>query len=295
MPRKKPKKDWSAINNRIKNRNKKFKADERIFVPTLNDKNQAKVIMRFLDSPDTELPYARQYTHFFKDFGGWFIETCPTTHEDKSCPVCDDLYKQNYYETDNDLYYDRKKNLYYYMNALIIENKNKPEDEGKVFLFKFGKKIMDKIDDAIDDDKFIWDEDEGVNFVFSMKKNGKMTSYDASYFSDTQTSLDEYGDVDKILKQCHNLAEFEEKAVVKSYDELKEKYERVINSSVDTDSDKPARKKRKMSEEFEEDEEILDDDIDTQDDGDIGDGNMYDEDDDDDDSFFDDLEDDDDE
>jgi len=289
MPIKKPKKDWSSINSRIKNRKKKFKADERIFVPTFNDKNQAKVIMRFLDSKDTELPYVEQSSHFFNDVGGWFIDNCPSTIG-KSCPVCDDLYKQNYYETDNDLYYDRKKNTYFYMNALIIEDKNNPDNEGKVFIFKFGKKIMEKVDDAIDDDKFIWDEDAGVNFTFSAKKKGKMSNYDASYFSDTPTSLDEYGDPEKILALRHDLGGFVDESEFKSYDDLKVKYEKVIGES--TSSETKPKRSRKIQEDDVEHEEVVDDDDDIS--TDIGDENMYD-DDDDDDSFFDDLEDDDDE
>lgn len=287
MPIKKPKKDWSKINSRIKNRKKKFKTDDRIFVPTFNDKNQAKVTMRFLDSRDTELPYVEQSAHFFNDVGGWFIDNCPSTIG-KSCPVCDDLYKKNYYETDNDLYYDRKKNTYFYMNVLIIEDKNCPENEGKVFIFKFGKKIMEKVDDAIDDEKFIWDEDAGVNFNYSAKKQGKMNTYDASYFSDTPTSIDEYGDTEKILELRHSLGGFVDEAEFKDYAELQTKYDKVIGET--TTSSKPKRT-RKIQEDDVEDEEIIEDDTST----DIGDENMYDESDDDDDSFFDDLEDDDDE
>ena len=292
MPIKKPKKDWSSINSRIKNRKKKFKADERIFVPTFNDKNQAKVIMRFLDSKDTELPYVEQAGHFFNDVGGWFIDNCPTTIHGTGkgiCPVCDDLYANNYYETDYDLYSDRSKNTYFYMNALIIEDKNCPDNEGKVFIFKFGKKLMEKVDDAIEDDKFIWDEDAGVNFTFSAKKKGKMSNYDASYFSDSTTSIDEYGDVDKILDLRHDLAGFVDESEFKSFDELKTKYDKVVGETTGGETSKPKRS-RKIQEDDIEDEEIVDDD-DT--DTDIGDENMYDETDDDDDSFFDDLEDDD--
>lgn len=288
MPIKKPKKDWASINKRIKNRKKKFKADERIFVPTFNDKHQAKVIMRFLDSKDTDLPYVEQSVHFFNDIGGWFINNCPSTI-DGNCPVCEDIYKKNYYETDNDLYYDRKKKTYFYMNALIIEDKNNPDNEGKVFIFKFGKKIMEKIDDAIDDEKYIWDEDAGVNFTFSAKKKGKMSNYDASYFSDTPTSLDEYGDPDEILAKLHELKGFVDPNEFKSYDELKERYEKVIGETT-SESSKKSKRSRKIQDDVVEEEDIIEDEDDMDDD--IGDETMFD-DEDDDDSFFDDLEDDD--
>jgi len=282
MPVKKPKKDWSIINDRIKNRNKKYKADERIFVPTFNDKNVAKVVMRFLDSPDTDLPYATQHNHFFNDIGGWMITNCPTSI-DKSCPICEDIYKKDLYNKDNDVYYDRKKKTYFYTNVLIIDDKNNPENEGKVFIFKFGKKIMEKIEDAIDDGKTPWDEEAGENFTFSAKKKGKMSNYDASYFSDNDTALSEYGDTEEILAKAYPLGEFTDEKEYKSYDDIKSRYLVVIGE--DTDSSAPSQKKRSK---VEEEEEIIDEDDDDVP-NDIGDGNMFD--DDDDDSFFDDLED----
>ena len=289
MPAKKLKKDWKSINSKIKNRKKKFKADERIFVPTFNDKNQAKVIMRFLDSEHTELPYVEQAGHFFKDVGGWFIDNCPSSIG-ADCPVCQDLYDNNYYETDNDLYYDRKKNTYFYNNVLIIEDKNNRENEGKVFLLKFGAKIMEKIDGAIDDDKLIWDDDDGVNFIYSAKKKGKMSNYDASYFSDAVTALDEYGNVDEILEQRHDFDKFTDESEYKSEDELKKKYFKVIGEDTDAVA-KPSRTRKSRNDEVEDEEIVEDTDEDVA--GDVGDEDMYSESDDDDDSFFDDLEDDD--
>ena len=292
MPVKKPKKDWSSINSRIKNRKKKFKQDERIFVPTFNEKNQAKVIMRMLDSKDTELPYAEQATHFFSDVGGWFIDNCLSSIGEK-CPVCQDLYDNNYYETDNDLYYDRKKTTYYYTNVLIVEDKNNRENEGKVFLLKFGAKIMEKIDGAIDDDKLIWDEDNGVNFIYSAKKKGKMSNYDASYFSDAETSLDEYGKVEEILELRHELAGFTDSSEYKSAEEIKKKYFKVIGEDEDS-APKPKRTRTVQGDEV-EDEEVVDNNVDEDEGADVGDEDMYSESDDEDDAFFDDLEDDDDE
>jgi len=285
MPAKKLKKDWSSINNRIKNRKKKFKADERIFVPTFNEQNQAKVTMRMLDSRDTELPYAEQAGHFFNDVGGWFIDNCPSSIGEK-CPVCQDLYDNNYYETDNDLYYDRKKNTYFYTNVLIVEDKNNRENEGKVFILKFGAKIMEKVDGAIDDDKLIWDADEGVNFIYSAKKKGKMSNYDASYFSDAVTSIDEYGKIDAILDLRHDLAGFTDPSEYKSEEELKKKYFKVIGEDADATS-KPKRTRKVQDDDDVEEEEIVDD----VDDADVGDEDMISESDDDD-AFFDDLEDD---
>lgn len=300
MPKKTFKKDWSSINKKIKDRKKKFKKDERIFSPTFDEKNQAKVIMRFLDSPDIDMPYAEQQIHFFNDEGGWFIENCPTTIEEP-CPVCEDLYKNNYYETDNDLYFDRKKSVSYYTNALIIEDKNNPLNEGKVFLLKFGVKIMEKIDDIIDENKVPWDDNVGVNFIFSAKKKGKMSNYDASRFSDTETPLSDYGDVDELNGRRYDLAEFSDPKAFKSYDELKELYEKKTGSSSSSESSSESsstrRKKKpvKQEDEIEENEEVIDEreseDNHEIDDEVIGDEKMYENTDDDDDDFFSDMED----
>lgn len=290
MPKKTFKKDWSGINKKIKDRKKKFSKDERIFEPTFNEKNQAKVVMRFLDSPDTDMPYAEVFSHFFSDVGGWCIDNCPSTIGEK-CPICDDLYANDYYNTDNDLYYDRKKNTNYYTNVLIVEDKNNPSNEGKVFIFKFGVKIMEKIDDIIDEGKQPWDDNLGVNFTFSAKKNGKQSNYDASRFSDTETALDDFGDEKEILAQRHSIAGFTAESEFKSYDELKKKYLKAIGESSEDSAPRASRTRKTNTDDDVEEEEIIDD-IDAIND-DIGDETMYDDDGDDlDDGFFDDLEDD---
>jgi hypothetical protein len=285
MAKKTFKKDWSTINKKIKDRKNKFTADERIFVPTFNENNQAKVVMRFLDSQDTDMPYVEVKSHFFNDMGGWFIETCPST-VGKDCPVCADLYANNYYETDNDLYYARKKATSFYTNVLIIDDVNKPENNGKVFLFKFGSKIMEKIEDIIEEGKSPWDDNCGVNFTFSAKKKGgKMTNYDASRFTDEETELSTYGTEKEILAKRHNLGDLIAESTIKSFEELKKKYEKVINGA-GSESSKPSRTKKSVNDDDDEDEGVVLEDADDN----IGDEDMLSEGDDDD--FFDDLDDD---
>jgi hypothetical protein len=285
MAKKTFKKDWSTINKKIKDRKNKFTADDRIFVPTFNDNNQAKVVMRFLDSQDTDMPYIEVKSHFFNDMGGWFIDTCPSTIG-KDCPVCADLYANNYYETDNDLYYARKKATSFYTNVLIIDDVNKPENNGKVFMFKFGSKIMEKIEDIIEEGKSPWDDNCGVNFTFSAKKKGgKMTNYDASRFTDEETELSTYGTEKEILAKRHNLGELIAESAIKSFEELKKKYEKVLGGA-GSESTKSSRTKKSVSDDSDdEDEGVVLDDADDN----IGDEDMLSEGDDDD--FFDDLDD----
>jgi hypothetical protein len=199
--------------------------------------------------------------------------------------VCADLYANNYYETDNDLYYARKKATSFYTNVLIIDDVNKPENNGKVFLFKFGSKIMEKIEDIVEEGKSPWDDNCGVNFTFSAKKKGgKMTNYDASRFTDEETELSTYGTEKEILAKRHNLGELIAESAVKSFEELKKKYEKVINGA-GSESSKPSRTKKSVNDDDDEDEGVVLEDADDN----IGDEDMLSEGDDDD--FFDDLDD----
>jgi hypothetical protein len=141
---------------------------------------------------------------------------------------------------------------------------------------------MEKIDDAIDDGKLPWDEDDGVNFHMSAKKKGKMSNYDASYFDSVQIPLSKYGDVDDILNRVHDLKEFLDPSSYKSYDELKQKYAKVIGEKDTSPAPSPApHKKRKVVQ-----EDIENDIYDNDDSGDVNNVSF---DDDDDDDFFDDL------
>ena len=284
MPKKKLKKDWSGIKKKIKDRKKKYSKDERIYNIVFNDKKSSKVTMRFLDSPDTDMPYIDHSKHIFSDQNGWCFADCPTTVKGTGqgiCPICDDLYSGNYYDNDRETYFDRKKKTAYYTNVLIIKDDNTPSNEGKVFLFEFKVKIMEKVDDIIEEDMMPWDEDEGTNFTLSAKKGANnMTNYDASRFSDTTTSLSDFGDVDAILKERHSLAAFHDESKFLTYDEIKVKYESTIGES----SASNGRTTRKpVEEDVEEEDDIIDDDVsDT-----IGDEDMFEEGDGD--EFFDDL------
>ena len=143
---------------------------------------------------------------------------------------------------------------------------------------------MEKIDDIIDEGKQPWDDNVGVNFVFSAKKKGgKMTNYDASRFSDTETALEDFGDETKILADRHNLTTFHAEGEYNSYEVLKKKYLEVVGEA--SSGSKPQRTRTSTADEVEEEEIVDDDNID-----DIGDEDMISEGDDND--FFGDLEDD---
>ena len=295
MPKKsKFRRDWSKSNKAMNDRKKKFKNDERIYTLKYNDStNSAKVVMRFLPpiNDDFDVPYSEQHKHWFSDSGGWIVEPCPQTLG-KACPICDDIKKTDLYNKDEDLWKDRKKKISFYTNALIIEDEMTPANVGKVFIMKFGNKIMDMADEAREEDQQPWDEEAGVNFTWKAKKkkNSNMPDYGTSKFSEIETSLSDYGDEDEILAMRHDLSEFEDEDSFKDYDELKKRYLDVIGEGSDDDDEPKSRRTRTVVEDNDTDNDGDNTDSgDSLDDGDdVGDETMFDDSGDDDD-FFDDL------
>jgi len=121
--------------------------DDRIWKPEVDKAGNGFAVIRFLPAPEgEELPWAKVYTHAFQSTGGWFIDNCLTT-VNQNCPVCEanrELWNTGS-KANQDIVRDRKRKLSYYSNIYVVQDKAHPENEGKVFLFKFGKKIFDKV------------------------------------------------------------------------------------------------------------------------------------------------------
>ena len=122
-------------------------ADERLWKPELDSSGNGYAVLRFLPAPEGEsLPWAKVYSHAFQGPGGWLIDNCLTTKGDK-CPVCahnNGLWNSGV-ESDKEIARKQKRKLSYYANVFVVKDPKHPENEGKVFLYKFGKKIHDKI------------------------------------------------------------------------------------------------------------------------------------------------------
>ena len=121
--------------------------DDRFWRPELDSASNGYAVIRFLPSSEGEdLPWAKYYSHGFQGKGGWFIENCPTTIGGK-CPLCEvnnDLWNSGL-ESDKDIARQRKRRLHYVSNILVVTDPANPQNEGKIFLYKYGKKIFDKI------------------------------------------------------------------------------------------------------------------------------------------------------
>jgi len=243
MQKKKFKIDWSKTMDKIKEQAEKkgdgnsYK-DERIYYPKFNDNGTAQAIIRFLPSPDTDIPFVSYYSHSIKGPGGWYIENCPTTLK-KECPVC----KANsaVWDTDPDLARRRKRKQNYMSNIIVIKDPANPENEGKVFLYRYGKKVHDKImnkiqpgEDSINDPVMIFDYYDGADFKLILKKvkvfNVEMPNYDDCNF-DNPSPVGTDAEIEKIAESLFQLSEFVSPEKFKSYDELERKFNRVVGAS----------------------------------------------------------------
>ena len=245
MNKQKFKIDWSKAMDKIREQNDKksgntFK-DERIYYPQFNENGTAQAIIRFLPSSDTDIPFVSVYSHSIKGPGGWYIENCPTTLK-RECPVC----KANsaIWESDPDTARSRKRKQNYFSNILVVKDPLNPENEGKVFIYKYGKKVHDKImeklqpgTDSIEEPVMIFDYYEGADFKLIIKKvkvgSVSMPNYDSCGFDKPSTvGTDE--EIEKISKSLYGLSEFAAESAFKSYDELDSKFDRVMGATPST-------------------------------------------------------------
>lgn len=204
-------------------------ADERIWKPEVDKAGNGFAVIRFLPAPEgEELPWAKVYNHAFQGPGGWLIDSCLTTIN-QSCPVCEanrELWNTGS-KANQEIVRQRKRKLSYYSNIYVVSDKAHPENEGKVFLFKYGKKIFDKISAAMqpefDDETPIdpFDFWQGANFKVKITKKDGYWNYDKSEFESPGTLADFDDDVlEGIWKKAYSLDEFVKPEAFKNYEQL---------------------------------------------------------------------------
>lgn len=157
----------------------------------LDQSGSGQAVIRFLPGKGEEgVPFAVLVNHGFKKSGKWYIENCTSTHGDyDSCPVCQHLSKNDSYNTNQDEYKLLKRKTSYYANILVIKDPADPANEGKVFKYRFGKKIWDKINAMVAVDVEMGETPidvtcpfDGANFVLKVKKVSGFSNYDESKF-----------------------------------------------------------------------------------------------------------------
>jgi hypothetical protein len=222
--------------------NKSKYQDDRLWKPELDKTGNGYAVIRFLPASEgEEMPWQRVWSHAFQDKGGWYIENSLTTLNQKD-PVSEENTRlwNTGVDSDKEIARKRKRKLSYYSNILVVSDPKHPENEGKVFLFKFGKKIFDKIAEtmnpAFDDEKPVnpFDFWKGANFKLKIRKVDGYWNYDKSEFESVSPIAEDDNAIKAIWAKQHALKPFVDPSNFKTYDELKEKLIRVISGSQNT-------------------------------------------------------------
>ena len=209
---------------------KKSYVDERIWKPTMDKTGNGFAIIRFLPAPKGEdLPWAKLWNHAFQGpTGQWYIENSLTT-VGQNDPVSEHNTRlwNSGVESDKEIARKQKRKLQYYSNIYVVKDSANPENEGKIFLYRFGKKIFDKVMEAMqpafDDEEAInpFDFWEGANFKLKLRKLDGYWNYDKSEFEGSSALMKNDAKLEELWKTQHSLKEFTETSNFKSYDELK--------------------------------------------------------------------------
>ena len=216
------------------------KEDTRFWQPEVDKAGNGMAIIRFLPGPsvdgDDGLPWVRVFNHGFQGPGGWYIENSLTTLGQKD-PVSE--YNSTLWnsgiEANKEIARKQKRRLTYMSNILVISDPKHPENEGQIKLYKYGKKIFDKINETMNpefpDEKPVnpFDFWEGANFKLKIRQVEGYRNYDKSEFESPAPLFD--GDDDKLealWKKEYSLKEFLEPKHFKSYEVLKAKLDKVL-------------------------------------------------------------------
>lgn len=228
----------SAIDKLVKAAEKvggsaKSYGDDRMWNPTVDKAGNGFAVIRFLPQREGEdLPWVRYWDHGFKGpTGRWYIENSLTSiGQDDPCSELNSRYWNSGNEKDKEIVRDRKRRLHYVSNILVVSDPGNPANEGKVMLFKFGKKIFDKIMDVMQpqfqDETPVnpFDFWEGANFKLKIRKVEGYRNYDKSEFDKPSELFD--GDEDRlkeVYESLNSLSDFIDPKNYKTYDELKRK------------------------------------------------------------------------
>jgi hypothetical protein len=208
--------------------------------PTVDKSGNGMAVLRFLpaSSADGEdsLPWVKIHSHGFQGPGGWLIDNCLTT-KNQQCPICEHnttLWNSGI-EANKDIVRKQKRKLNYIANVYVVSDAGNPANEGKVFLYKFGKKIFDKITEAMNpefaDETPInpFDMWKGANFKLKIRKVDGYQNYDKSEFDSPAPLSSDDAELEKIYNSEHSLQELLNKpSEWKTYDQLKARLDKVL-------------------------------------------------------------------
>ena len=220
----------------VEKTNKVSNGDERLWKPEVDKAGNGYAVIRFLPAPDGEdLPWVKMYSHAFQGPGGWYIENSLTTLNQKDpCSEFNTSLWNSGVESDKQIARNQKRKLAFYSNIYVVKDPANPENEGKVFLYKFGKKIFDKIMGAMqpefEDESPLnpFDFWQGADFKVKIKKVAGYWNYDSSEFAAASPLLKDDDALESIWKKEYSLSEIVAADQFKTYDELKKRLESVL-------------------------------------------------------------------
>lgn len=249
--------DFSALKkNRTKTLEKLNSQLEKISKPSYQDPNEGKfwkptrdkagngfAVIRFLPAPaGEEMPFVRLWDHGFQGPTGlWYIENSLTTlgQDDPVSEYNSKLWNSGI-EADKEQARKQKRRLKYIANVYIVKDSGNPENEGKVFMYQFGKKIFDKLNDlmnpSFEDETPVnpFDMWEGANFRLKIRQFEGYPNYDKSEFDPAEPLSSDDAELERIWGEEHSLQEMVSEKNFKSYADLKTKLYRVLDLSADT-------------------------------------------------------------
>ena len=210
--------------------------DDRMWKPEVDKAGNGYAVLRFLPAPEGEdMPFVRLWDHGFQGPGGWYIENSLTSinQQDPVSEYNSQLWNSGV-DSDKELARKQKRRLKYFSNVYIVKDSANPSNEGKVFLYQYGKKIFDKLNEAMNPQ--FEDEDavnpfdfwNGANFNLKIRNVEGYRNYDRSDFSSPSALSDDDAELERIWKSQHSLQELVDPKNFKSYDELKTKLYRVL-------------------------------------------------------------------
>jgi hypothetical protein len=215
---------------------KKSYQDDTYWKPELDKTGNGYAVVRFLPTPEgEEMPWVSYFDHGFQGPGGWYIEKSLTTLNKKD-PVSE--YNTQLWNTgieaNKEIARKQKRRLHYVSNVFVVSDPKNPDNEGKVFKYRYGKKIFEQLKEAIspafEDEQAInpFDLREGANFKIKIRKVDGYWNYDKSEFDSIAPLFDDEEKLNTIYNSVHSLSDVIAPSEFKTYEELKEKLDRVL-------------------------------------------------------------------
>lgn len=213
--------------------------DERFWSPTVDKAGNGYAIIRFLPAPqDEDVPFVRIFDHGFQGPGGWYIENSLTTLG-KPDPLSEHNSKlwNSGIEANKEIARKQKRRLHFISNVYVVQDSGNPANEGKVFLYKYGKKIFDKLNEAMNpqfaDEEAVnpFDLWAGANFKLKIRNVEGYRNYDKSEFDRQGPLFDDDEKLEAVWKKEYSLKAFLDPSNFKSYEELEARLMKVLNES----------------------------------------------------------------